>query len=168
MLLDSHLLLKTQLSFDPATSCASSHQTMGTVEEGTHMPLVDTADTVPNVMPLVDTTRVEQPPGQTTIWDRTLGGPAPVPWSTVPLRDVVSSERPPALRKVTVVPPPPWHTFVEIYVDFGASVRFVLSEVAVPDCRAWGCQREDPWVGRWLEPDEVLPADVDIVRCWHR
>ena len=35
MLLDSHLLLKTQLSFDPATSCASSHQTMGTVEEGT-------------------------------------------------------------------------------------------------------------------------------------
>ncbi len=103
-----------------------------------------------------------------TIWDRTLGGPAPVPWSTVPLRDVVSSERPPALRKVTVVPPPPWRTFVEIYVDFGASVRFVLSEVAVPDCRAWGCQREDPWVGRWLEPDEVLPADVDIVRCWHR
>jgi hypothetical protein len=60
----------------------------------------------------------EQPPEQTTTWDMTLDdGPVPVPWSTVPLRDSrYRGDHPswPALHKVTVVPPPPWRTFVEI------------------------------------------------------
>ena len=114
----------------------------------------------------------EQPPEQTTTWDMTLDdGPVPVPWSTVPLRDSrYRGDHPswPALHKVTVVPPPPWRTFVEIYIDFGASVRFVLSATQIPDdCQAWGSTFEDPWGGRWLEPDEVLAADVDCVQCWH-
>ena len=125
----------------------------------------DTGDTVPNVM-------VEQPPEQTTTWDMTLDdGPAPVPWSTEPLRDSrYRGDHPswPALHKVTVVPPPPWRTFVEIYIDFGASVRCVLWATQIPDdCQAWGSTFEDPWGGRWLEPDEVLAADVDCVQCWH-